>query len=391
MLSYSRLLSLPNQSFFLFGPRGVGKSTWLGEHLKKVPTFNLLKNETYLELSRNPSLIEAKIGQLPAASWVCIDEVQKLPSLLDEVHRLIEEKKYRFALTGSSARKLKRGGANLLGGRAITKHMECFSYAEIKNIFQLNKVLEWGLLPLVVLQSENRAEILSSYVHTYLKEEIKEEGLVRKVEPFIRFLEIAGLMNGQQLNVENISRDAHVPRPTVDTYISILEDTLIAHKLPAYRPQAKVREQATPKLYWFDSGVVRGASGLLHDPVESSWLGTSLETFIYHELRVYNHTQNKNRPFYYYRTNSGLEIDFVIEIQKRTQQTKAKLVCLEVKLSKKWDRQWEKAMRSLKESPKVSVTRMIGIYNGKEKYHFDGVDILPVIDFLEELHQGKIF
>lgn len=390
-MSYSRLLSLPTTSFFLFGPRGVGKSTWLGEHFQKIPTFNLLKHETYLELSLNPSLIEAKIGNRPAGSWVCVDEIQKVPALLDEVHRLIEEKKYRFALSGSSARKLKRGGANLLGGRAITKHMEGFSYVEIRDIFKLNDALEWGLLPLVVLDSQNRAEMLSSYVHTYLKEEIKEEGLVRKVEPFIRFLEIAGLMNGQQLVVENIAREAKVPRPTVDTYISILEDTLLAYRLPAYRPQAKVREHAGPKLFWFDAGVARGAAGLLYDFVESPWLGASLETLIYHELRVYNHTRNKNRSLSYYRTSTGLEIDFVIETQKRTQKRRPQLVCIEVKYSKKWDRKWEKAMRGLKESPKVEVTKMIGVYNGTERYHFDGIDVLPVIEFLEELHQGKVF
>lgn len=386
-----RLLKKPNHSFFLFGPRGVGKSTWLQEHFSKVPFFNLLKSEIYLELSRNPTLLEAKIGNKPPGTWICIDEIQKLPSLLDEVHRLIEGKKYRFALSGSSARKLKSSGANLLAGRAVTKHMESFSYQEVKNIFQLDDVLEWGLLPLVVLRKDARAETLDAYVHTYLKEEIREEGIVRKVEPFVRFLEIAGLMNGQQLNVENIARDAMVPRSTVDTYLSILEDTLIAHKLLAYRPQAKVREQASPKLYWFDAGVARGASGLLHDPVDSQWKGFSLETFLFHELRVYNHIQNRNRPFFYYKTANGAEIDFVIETKKRTFNSKPEVICLEVKHAKKWQRKWEEPMQSLKASPKVIVKRMIGIYQGDEAYHFDDVDVLPVGKFLKELYGEKIF
>lgn len=388
---WSRLLPKPTHSFFLFGPRGVGKSTWLNEQFKDCAYFNLLKSETYLELSVNPSLIAAKTAHLSPGSWVCIDEIQKLPALLDEVHQLMGEKKINFALSGSSARKLKKGGANLLAGRAITKNMESFSFAEIKKIFALQDVLQWGSLPLVILNPKNRADILSAYVHTYLKEEIKEEGLVRKVEPFVRFLEIAGLMNGQQINVENISRDAKVPRPTVDTYISILEDTLIAHKLPAYRPQAKVREAAGPKLYWFDVGVARGAAGLLYDVVESQWLGMALETLIYHELRVYNHTQNKNRSLFYYKTPSGLEVDFVIEIKKRTSQTKSKVILLEVKYSTKWDRKWEKAMRSLKETHKVVVERMIGIYRGKDRYQFDGLDVLPVSVFLDELYAGHIF
>jgi predicted AAA+ superfamily ATPase len=303
----------------------------------------------------------------------------------------MEEKKFKFALSGSSARKLKKGGANLLAGRAITKNMESFSFAEIKKIFVLEDVLQWGALPLVIVNPENRSDILSAYVHTYLKEEIKEEGLVRKVEPFVRFLEIAGLMNGQSVNVENMARDAKVPRPTVDTYISILEDTLIAHKLPAYRPQAKVREVAGSKLYWFDAGVARGAAGLLHDTVESSWLGIALETLIYHELRVYNHTQNKNRPLFYYKIPSDLEIDFVIETKKRTSQTKPKVILLEVKHATKWDRKWEKAMRSLQETGKITVERMIGIYRGKDRYLFDGLDVLPVSVFLEELHAGRVF
>jgi predicted AAA+ superfamily ATPase len=390
-MPYLRALKKPSSSFFLFGPRGVGKSTWLNQHFANVPYFNLLKNETYLALSLNPSLIEAKIGSLPPESWICIDEIQKLPSLLDEVHRLMEEKKYQFALSGSSARKLKRHGANLLAGRAITRHMEGFSFSEIETDFDLRKTLEWGSLPLVVLKPEICADTLRAYVHTYLREEIKEEGLVRKVEPFVRFLEIAAIMNGQQLNVENMAREAKVGRPSVDTYISILEDTLIAHKLPAYRPKAKVREQTSPKLYWFDAGVARGAAGLLDDPVESTWLGTSLETLIFHELRVYNHTQNKNRLIAYYKTATGLEIDFVIETQKRQANQKAHVVCLEIKLARQWNRKWEKPMRSLKETGKVAVDRMIGIYGGDEKLSFDGFEVLSVKDFLLALQAGQIF
>lgn len=386
-----RLLKKPADSFFLFGPRGVGKSTWLNRHFSNNPTFNLLKNETYLELSRNPSVIEARIGNKPKGSWICIDEVQKLPALLDEVHRLMEEKKYRFALSGSSARKLKKGGANLLAGRAITLHMEQFSFAEIKHIYNLDQVLQWGLLPLVVLKPELRGEILNTYVHTYLREEIKEEGLVRKVEPFVRFLEIAAILNGGQLNIENIARDAKVPRPTVDTYVSILQDTLVVHKLPAYRPQIKVREQASPKLYWFDPGVARGAAGLLFDVVDPAWLGLALETVVFHELRTYNASHQKHRSFYYYKTSAGAEIDFIIETKKRLQTNKPELVCIEVKHAKKWDRKWEKAMRNLAQSPKVKVKKMLGIYRGTEAYHFDGVDVLPVTKFFEQLHEGKFF
>ncbi len=391
MYSYPRLQKIPKYSFFLFGPRGVGKSSWLHQHFKEAVFFNLLKSDTYLEFSRNPGLLEAKIGDLPPQSWVCIDEVQRVPDLLNEVHHLIESKQYRFALSGSSARKLKKGGANLLGGRAITYEMESFVSAELKQDFDLESALQWGLMPLVLLRPEILKQTLSTYVHTYLKEEIRAEGLVRKVEPFVRFLAIAAQLNGQEINATNLAREAQVPRSTVETYLSILEDTLITHLLPAYRPQAKVREQATPKLYWFDAGIARAAAGLLHDPTESLWLGRSLETLLYHELRVYNHTHDKHRPIYYYKASGKEEIDFVIETKNRSTSSPPEIVCIEVKHAKTWQRKWEKLMRSLANSPKLSVKRMIGVYRGQERYHFQGLDVLPVKDFLTELYLGKIF
>jgi predicted AAA+ superfamily ATPase len=161
--------------------------------------------------------------------------------------------------------------------------------------------------------------------------------------------------------------------------------------LPAYRPNAKVREQTHPKFYWFDPGVARAAAGLLFEPVDRLWKGTALENMIYHELRVYNFTQNKNRPISFYRTGSGVEIDFVIEIRKRQASSNAHIVCLEVKMAEKWDRKWERPMRSLGISDRIHVDKMIGIYMGKRAYHFDGLDVLPLKDFLKRLHQGDVF
>lgn len=387
----SRLLKVPTRSFFLFGPRGAGKSTWLKKEVKAKATINLLESSTFLELSRNPSILEAKIGKLPKGSWIWIDEVQKIPPLLDEVHRLIEEYQWKFALSGSSARKLKRGGANLLGGRAITRFMESFSSEELGEGFNLKNTLDWGSLPLVALNPKDARDILTAYVHTYIKEEIKEEGLVRKLEPFIRFLEIAGIMNGQLVNADNIAREAKIPRANVDVYFSILEDTLLGHLLPSYRPKAKVRERAHPKFYWFDPGVARGAAGLLNDPIDTLWYGTALETFIFHELRVYNHTSQKERSLAFYRTGSGVEIDFIIETKKRTVSSKPSVVCIEVKYSRKWDRKWESPMRSLKASGQVKVEKMVGVYMGNEPYHFDGVEVLPVSRFLNLLYTNKIY
>lgn len=388
---YLRLLQPPKISFFLFGPRGVGKTTWLKTHFKKCPFFNLLDSKLYYDFSANPNLLESKIGPLAKQSWVVIDEIQKVPMLLNEVHRLIEEKNLRFVLTGSSARKLRRDGPNLLGGRAVTRTLAPFSFKELGNKFKLQPVLEYGLLPLVILKSKNARDILSAYVHTYLKEEIREEGLVRKVEPFVRFLKVAGLMNGEQLNIENIARDARVPRNTAETYFSILEDTLLGTKLPAYRPRAKVKEQSHPKFYWADAGIARAAAGLVYDQVDSLWLGRALETLVYHELKIHNAIANKNRSIAFYKNQDRMEIDFVIETKKAYQEKKSHLVCVEVKHSKKWDRKWEKPMRSLKATGEVIIDKMFGIYQGHEKLYFDGLQVLPVLEFLKLLHQGNVF
>ncbi|MCX6579863.1 MAG: DUF4143 domain-containing protein [Candidatus Aminicenantes bacterium] len=386
-----RLLGVPNRSFFLFGSRGVGKSTWLEKKMPDALFFNLLDSSLYLELSHNPMSLEAMAGNLPDDSWIVIDEIQKIPPLLDEVHRLMEKKRWRFALCGSSARKLRRGGVNLLGGRALTRNLDAFSYAELGKNFDLDFSLQWGLLPWVQLEKENAADILDSYVNTYIKEEIKEEGIIRRVPPFLRFLKIAGQLNGQLINAQNISREAMTPRASVDVYFSILQDTLLGYFLPAYRPNIKVREQTHPKFYWFDPGVARSAAGWLFDPIDRTWKGTALETLIFHELRVYNHTRGRNRDIFFYRTANGAEIDFVIETQKKTPSSVSHIVCIEIKMAEKWNRSWESAMRALKSSDQIKVDRMIGVYTGQRAYHFSGLDVLPVEVFLEELYRGNIF
>jgi len=386
-----RLLGVPNRSFFLFGSRGVGKSTWLEKKMPDALFFNLLDTSLYLELSHNPMNLEAMAGNLPDDSWIVIDEIQKIPPLLDEVHRLMEKKRWRFALCGSSARKLRRGGVNLLGGRALTRNLDAFSYAELGKNFDLDFSLQWGLLPWVQLEKENAADILDSYVNTYIKEEIKEEGIIRRVPPFLRFLKIAGQLNGQLINAQNISREAMTPRASVDVYFSILQDTLLGYFLPAYRPNIKVREQTHPKFYWFDPGVARSAAGWLFDPIDRTWKGTALETLIFHELRVFNHTRGRNRDIFFYRTANGAEIDFVIETQKKTPSSVSHIVCIEIKMAEKWNSSWESAMRALKSSDQIKVDRMIGVYTGQRAYHFSGLDVLPVEAFLEELYRGNIF
>lgn len=386
-----RLLKLPAMSFFLFGPRGTGKSTWLRQRLPEAKSFDLLDAALFLELSREPNRLEALIGNQEPGSWVVLDEIQKVPPLLDEVHRLMEKHKWRFALCGSSARKLRRGGANLLAGRALTLSMEGFSAFELKDIFDLDFAINWGMVPFVWNAPESAADILAAYVNTYLKEELLSEGIIRNVPPFLRFLAVAGQLNGQIVNAQNIARDAAVARSTVDTYFSVLLDTLIGHFLPAWRPGIKVREAAQPKFYWFDPGVARAAGGLLREPIDRFWQGVSLETLVYHELRVYNEISGKHRPIFYYRTPAGVEIDFVVQTAQKRPGKSQQIVAVEVKRSEKWDRSWEKPMRNLTAGGGVRVERMVGVYCGSREYTFDGVTVLPFAQFISRLYDGKIF
>lgn len=387
----TRLLKPPERSFFLFGPRGTGKSTWLQRVLPDGFRLDLLDASLFLELSRDPHRLEALIGGRATDAWIILDEIQKVPPLLDEVHRLMGLQKWNFALCGSSARKLRRGGANLLAGRALTLSMEGFSAAELGDSFDLEFALNWGMLPFVWKDPQYAADILAAYVNTYLKEELQAEGLIRNVPPFVRFLSVAGQINGQIVNVQNIARDAAVARSTVDNYFGILTDTLVGHFLPAWRPGLKVREATQPKFYWFDPGVARAAAGLLRDPADRLWQGAALETMICHELRVYNEVSAKHRPLHYYRTPAGVEIDFVIETAHRRPDNYPRVVAIEVKRAERWDRAWEKPMRSLADHAGVTVERMFGVYCGSRSYQFDNLTVLPFADFIRTLFAGEIF
>jgi predicted AAA+ superfamily ATPase len=386
-----RLMSRPEGSFFLFGPRGTGKSTWLRHVLPDALFLDLLDSALYLELARTPGRLEALAGNRPEGAWIVLDEIQKIPQLLDEVHRLMELRRWRFALCGSSARKVRRGGANMLAGRALTLNMEGFSAGELGRAFDLNLAIDWGTLPFVLREPGQAADILSAYLNTYLKEEVREEGLVRRVPPFVRFLAVAGQMNGQTVNLQNIARESGVARSTAETYFAILGDTLLGHFLPAWRPRLKVREAAHPKFYWFDPGVARAAAGWLRDPIDRLWQGNALETLIFHEIRVHNEAARKHRPIAYYRTPAGVEVDFVIETSRRRASEPAEIIEIEVKRAEKWNREWEGPLRSLERLRGIKLKKRIGVYTGKHSYVFDGIEVLPVEAFLDALHNGKIF
>lgn len=255
---YSRLLLPPKASFFLLGLRGSGKSTWSRAHFHDAPRVELLDEALYHELLLHPAAFREIVANAKSGGWVVVDEVQRLPSLLNEVHKSIEERKIKFVLLGSSARKLRKSGVNLLGGRALQRFMHPLLPWELGSDFDLEKIMSIGSIPLI-WTSADPIEQLKSYVQLYLKEEIQAEAIVRNLPGFARFLPVAALFHGQVLNVDSLARDAGVARTTVQGYLGILEDTLLAFRLPAFEGRLRVKEKRHPKLYWVDPGIVRAA------------------------------------------------------------------------------------------------------------------------------------
>ncbi len=355
-----------------------------------VPYFDLLDPRTFLELSSDPGLLTRSIKNATAGSWICIDEIQKLPILLDEVHKLIEEKRWNFALSGSSARKLKRQGSNLLGGRAVMRKMLPFCAHELQNQYDLDFAMEWGNLPFVFQNRGHEADNLVGYVQFYLQHEIQQEGLVRRLDSFNRFLRIAGQLNGQILNLENLAREAYVKRSTANDWFIILEHTLLGFRLPAWRPGFKVREIAHPKFYWFDPGVARAAANYLSQKTDPSWQGAALKTVIIHEIRCYLELHQLHYELFYYNSQSQFEVDLIIECQKKTMAQKALVICIEIKNSKAWDRYWEKSLRLLMQSEVFSVHHSYIVTRTDASQYFDKIHVHPAEKFLALLHQGEV-
>lgn len=305
VLDVAALLS--KKSHFLFGPRQTGKSHLIRHTLPSCRLYDLLDTPTFLALSQNP----ARLGQeIPAGEKVvAIDEIQRLPELLNEVHRLIEERHIRFLLTGSSARKLRRGGVNLLGGRARTRNLHPFIRKELGPRFHLDRSLSRGLLPGIYF-SDAPEEDLKAYTGTYLQEEIVAEGAARNIPAFSRFLRVAALCNGCIVNFTNISNDAQVPRTTIYEYFDILRDTLILHELPAWRRSLKRKPIASSKYFFFDPGVARILQGRTLAPGTPEY-GQAFETYLHHELRCWS-DYGDGQPLAYWRSTSGFEVDFIL-------------------------------------------------------------------------------
>lgn len=371
-------------SFFLFGPRGTGKSTLLRERfdLSHCLLLDLLDSSTEDRFQRNPSELYSIVKGLSSnTTHIIIDEIQKIPKLLDEVHRLIEETDKIFILTGSSARKLKHGGANLLAGRAFVYHLFPLSCFELGTVFNLHQALHWGTLPKIFSFEEDldKSEFLRAYSDTYLKEEIWNEQVIRKLLPFRRFLEVAAQCNGKIVNYANISRDVGVDDKTIKEYFHVLEDTMIGFFLEPYHHSFRKRLVEKPKFYFFDPGVVRSLSRRLSVPLEprTAAYGEAFEHFVILEfIRLASYFQPDFR-FSFMRTVNDVEIDLVVERPGKP------LLCIEIKST---DAIAEKDVSSFnKLTASIEGCEAIVLSQDRFTKQFDHVVCLPWKQGLEEI------
>lgn len=308
----NRYFKGPKSSYFLFGPRGTGKTTWLKRHCRNNVTVDLLEPDVYRRYKARPERLREVIEGNPDKKIIIIDEVQKAPELLDAVHALMEEKpELQFILTGSSARKIKQRGVDLLGGRALVRSLHSFMASELKNKFNLQKALQSGLIPLVVSE-ENPEDTLNAYITLYMKEEIQMEGLIRNIGNFARFLEAISFSHGAILNSSNVARECEVERKTVQGYIDVLYDLLMAFSLPVFTKRAKRAVVQHPKFFYFDTGVYRTLrpSGPLDQPGEIE--GPALEGLVAQHIRAWIDYNSSTYNLYYWRTKAGTEVDFII-------------------------------------------------------------------------------
>ncbi|MCF6289537.1 MAG: AAA family ATPase [Desulfobacterales bacterium] len=381
METVSRFFQAPQQSYFLFGPRGTGKSTWLKQHYKSSEMIDLLSPEVFRVYSASPERLR-EVVRGAKSKTIIIDEVQKIPELLDVVHQLIEEGSGRqFILTGSSARKLKRTGVDLLAGRAIIKTMHPFMAAEIGKSFSLTDSLQIGLVPLITHSASPR-ETLDSYVALYLKEEVQMEGAVRNIGAFSRFLEAVSFSHGSTLNVSEVARECQVKRKTVDNYLAVLEDLLLSFRVPIFSRRAKRHLASHPKLYYFDSGVFRSLrpTGPLDSPHEID--GAALESLVAQHLRAWIAYSNKTCNLYYWRTKSRLEVDFILYGQDT-------FWAIEVKNSARVNNKMLRGLTAFQED--YPEARSVLLYRGNERLVIKNILCLPCEQFLRDLIPAQPF
>ena len=378
MTVFERLIKKPlesRKSFFLFGPRGTGKTTWLKHRLPEALFVNLLQSEYYNRLSANPGHLRQLIPP-DHTGWTVIDEVQRIPALLNEVHDLIEARGLVFVLTGSSARTLRRRGVNLLAGRALTYRMHPLTAVEQQEAFNLRDSVQLGHLPARFSESDP-AKYLKDYMQTYLREEVMQESLTRNIAHFAHFLEVASFSQGATINISAVAREAHIERSVAENYFSILEDLLIAVRLPVFSRKAKRKLISQKKFYFFDAGVFRAIRpvGPLDSDAEID--GPALETLVLQELRAVNDNHDYGYQLSFWRTRSSLEVDFVLYGPRG-------LLAIEIKRSTQIQPKDTRALREFKKD--YPPAKCYVFYGGPSPVYMDDVTVLPVEHALRNLH-----
>ena len=382
-----RNLNLPSSiSYFLFGPRQTGKSTLISNtYNDPILNINLLKSEQLIKYSTNPGIVRSEVEKASEdrrQGVVIIDEVQRVPQLLSEVHYLLEKVPgCTFVMTGSSARKLKRGGADLLGGRAVELHLFPFTAMELGPRFDLEEALRYGTLPSIAGKSETlKRQVLSTYVTTYLNEEIRNEGIVRNIGPFSRFLEVAAAQSGEVLNTSAVARDCRVSQRTVVSYFEVLIDTLVGFRLDPWQRSVRKQLSAHPKFYLFDTGVTNAINRRLGAPADPRYRGRLFEQFIVCEVNRLIHYAMSEARIYFWRTSAGAEVDILVEKHGTF------IAAAEIKSIPDVVRADCSGLRSLREEyPDVPC---FAVCTCDHPYHIDDIEVVPWAHFLERIREA---